>query len=276
MGLTATYLDARDAGNDIDALTDVIIDNQNNSPTPNTVPDGESSVTFKGDFSFASRVTLDNGPEDGVATAHTCDSAGTDTDLMMAEEDDGTQDTTQLQAQALGYVNARPHLCITVLDATDAMAMAIPATAPYIVEKKIALLAVLSDSRFVPMPAPAELGAIRRDGTTIRLSYLTQFSEYNQRIVIVNRGGAASYTFTFMTEDGATATPGADAEGTLPANSITYLSLMHDDLVTIEGSPNRAAATLIVAAQDTVIDVLVSQTNAGGGTDTVTYTKTDR
>ena len=154
----------------------MIIDNQNNSPTANTVPDGESSVTFKGDFSFASRVTLDNGPEDGVATAHTCDSAGTDTDLMMAEEDDGTQDTTQLQPQALGYVNARPNLCITVLDATDAMAMAIPATAPYIVEKKIALIAVLSDSRFVPMPAPAELGAIRRDGTTIRLSYLTQFS----------------------------------------------------------------------------------------------------
>ena len=120
------------------------------------------------------------------------------------------------------------------------------------------------------------MGYITRDGTTIRLSYLTQFSAYNQRIVIVNRGGKAPYTFTFMAEDAVMVTPGAEAEGMLPANSITYLSLLYGDLVTIEGSPNRAAATLIIEANKEMIDVLISQTNADGGTDTVTYTETDR
>ena len=92
--------------------------------------------------------------------------------------------------------------------------------------------------------------------------------------MIVNRGGAADYLFTFDTEDGITATPGNDAEGTLEANSVTVISLKIDDLVTITGSHNRAAATLVVEAQVGDIDVLVSQTNMDGGTDTVTYTKT--
>ena len=43
--------------------------------------------------------------------------------------------------------------------------------------------------------------------------------------------------------------------------------------MTIEGSPNRASATLIVESEPSYIDVVVSQTNAnGGGTDTVKYT----
>ena len=29
-----------------------------------------------------------------------------------------------------------------------------------------------------------------RDGTTVRIPYLTQFANYNQRIVITNRGGS--------------------------------------------------------------------------------------
>ena len=61
----------------------------------------------------------------------------------------------------------------------------------------------------------------------------------------------------------------------LPAGSTTYLSLKYGDLVTIEGSPNRAAATLIVESQPDDIDVLVSQTNEGGSTDTVLYTPRD-
>ena len=44
----------------------------------------------------------------------------------------------------------------------------------------------------------------------------------------------------------------------------------------IEGSPNRAAATFIVGTQKNNIDVLISQTNEGGSTDTVLYTQTDR
>ena len=110
---------------------------------------------------------------------------------------------------------------------------------------------------------------------TVQLPYLTQFANYNQRIVVVNRGGAASYSFSFMAEDSVTVTPGSDASGTLPANSSTYFSVLYGDLVTIDGSPNRAAGTLIIESEPHFIDVLVSQTNANGGTDTVNYTPRD-
>ena len=70
-------------------------------------------------------------------------------------------------------------------------------------------------------------------------------------------------------------TPGAAAEGTLAAGATTYLGLLHGDVVTIEGSPNRASATLIVESEPSYIDVVVSQTNANGGTDTVKYTPND-
>ena len=119
-----------------------------------------------------------------------------------------------------------------------------------------------------------ELGMIMRDGTTVELPYLTQYSPYNQRIVVRNRGAAARYEFTFDAEDDVRVMPGEDAGGMLEANSTKYFSLLYGDLVTIEGSPNRAAATLSIETQPHFIDVLVSQTNAGGSTDTVVYTKT--
>ena len=242
------------------------------SPAANTeTPDSESSVIFKGDFSFAMAVTLKENPANEGEPI--CTAGGTN--LMMAKEDDGTQDTTRLRTQSLSYVNDNPNLCIMVQSGD--MAMAIPVTDPYIVEKNIVLAGTLADnSKFVPMPDPAELGAIRRDGTTVRLPYLTQYSLYNQRIVVVNRGGAVAYSFDFMSEDRVTTTRGPRADGTLMPNSLTYFSLANNDLVMIEGSPNRAAATLIVGTQKTNIDVLVSQTNEGGSTDTVVYTQTDR
>ena len=41
---------------------------------------------------------------------------------------------------------------------------------------------------------------------------------------------------------------------------------------TIEGMFNRASATLIIEREPAQIDVVVSQTNVNGGTDTVKYT----
>ena len=243
------------------------------SPTANTeTPDSESSVIFKGDFSFAMSVTLKENPtavDDPICTAG-------GNNLMMMKKDDGTRDTTRLRTQSLSYVNDNPNLCIMVHSGD--MAMAIPATDPYIVEKNIVLVGALADnSKFTPMPDPAELGAIRRDGTTVRLPYLTQYPLYNQRIVVANRSGvAAQYSFDFMAEDGVTITRGPRADGMLMPNSLTYFSLSNNDLVRIEGSPNRAAATFIVGTQKNNIDVLISQTNEGGSTDTVTYTETDR
>ena len=181
---------------------ELIVNTGGAAANPDT-PIGESSVIFKGDFSFAMSVTLKPTPG---GTDPICTAEGTN--LMMEKEDDGTRDTTRLRAQSLSYVNDNPNLCITVHSGD--MAMPIPATNPYVVEKTIALADTLADnSKFVPMPDPAELGAIRRDGTTVRLPYLTQYPLYNQRIVVVNRGGAAAeYSFDFMAEDGVTVTPG--------------------------------------------------------------------
>ena len=255
----ATTIDDIATGGTIVDMLDTLINDGDD--TANTGGDSVSSAVFMGDFSFVTRAWLD---DDATCT----DGAS---DLLM-EPVDEVQDTTRLQSQSLAYLNAHSNLCIEVRGKDDAMAVAIPATAPYIVAKTIVLADGISASKFPPAPAPAPLGAITRNGTTVHIPYITQFASYNQRIVIVNRGGEADYTFSFMTEDEVTATRGANAEGTLAANSTTFLSLMFGDVLTIEGPFNRASATLIVESQPTYIDVVVSQTNANGGTDTVLYT----
>ena len=223
-----------------------------------------SNVMISGNFSFASSVWLN-------AAASDCDTPGID--IRMPLDRNNMRDTTKLRAQSLAYINGNPRLCIGVPAADSENAMAIPETAPYMVEIMYMLDSAFGSSKFPPSMATHYLGRIMRDGTTVELPYLTQFSVYNQRIVVRNRGAAARYSFDFDAESGVTVTPGMDAEGMLMPG-LTYFSLMHGDLVTIEGSPNRAAATLTVESQPGLIDVLISQTNAGGTTDTVRYTRT--
>ena len=243
------------------------------------VDNTKSSIVFTGDFSFADKVMLlddaaactaedtDKGTTESMTRSMTREDAA---DLLMTGDD---ADKNTLKTLALGFALDK-HLCLMVYTEASGKAIPIPPTAPYVATKTF--VASTPGAAFPPGKVEHELGYITRDGTTIRLPYLTQFSAYNQRIVIVNRGGKAPYTFTFMAEDDVMVTRGPKADGMLPANSITYLSLLYGDLVTIEGSPNRAAATLIIEARKEMIDVLISQTNADGGTDTVTYTETDR
>ena len=160
-------------------------------------------------------------------------------------------------------------------------ATVIPDTDNY--EVTTSYVAGTANAVFPPSGGTFSLGRIERNGTTVQLPYLTTFGPYNQRIVIVNRGGEASYSFSFTEEeDGAMATAGADAKGTLAAKATTYLSLRHSDLVTLEGMrpdgrphQQRIAATLIVESEPRYIDVVVSQTNDNGGTDTVLYPPDD-
>ena len=256
------YLDP--AGDEVDMVAGVI-------------GTGESSFTFSGDFSFASMVRLDTseGNYTKCMPGQNNEGAAVEPDFTMdllMREDGEVTNTMELDPATAATIGGGAHLCISVVDpdGEDAMPTPIPATGKYMVTTKYT---GIDDAAFPPSGGTYELGYIMRDGTTVRIPYLTQFANYNQRIVIVNRGGQAFYSFDFTTEgDGATATPGADAEGMLAAGATTYISLRYDDLVTIEGSPNRASATLIIEAQERNIDVLVSQTNAGGSTDTVLYT----
>ena len=114
------------------------------------------------------------------------------------------------------------------------------------------------------------IGSIERNGTTVRLPFLTTFENYNNRIVIVNRGNVpADYELMFTTEDAVTATPGHMAEGTVPANATMVIKVA--DAVTLEGG-TRTSATLAVVAPETLVDVATTIVNKmDQSTDTVTY-----
>ena len=125
-----------------------------------------------------------------------------------------------------------------------------------------------ADRVHAPMGGDNELGMIERDGTTIRLPYLTTNEKFRQRLRIVNRGPEAGYSMDFH-GDGDMA--GEMAEGTLGENSITMMNLGTDDVVT-PGNDNNTSGTLIVEAGPGMIDVATVQVNRERGTtDTVVY-----
>ena len=120
------------------------------------------------------------------------------------------------------------------------------------------------------------IGQIRRNGTTVKLTYLTVSSKYNQRLIIVNDGANdASYDIgPFVTEDGTTATAKAAASGTVSAGSQVVLRM--GDLVEFEGPQARASATLSVNADVDDVQVATTQVNLeDGSTDTVVYAAID-
>jgi hypothetical protein len=117
--------------------------------------------------------------------------------------------------------------------------------------------------------ASGTIGTIAHDGTTVQLPYLTTFSDYNQRVVMTNRGTAAvTYTVTpFQTEAGVTAAAGTGASGSIPAGGVAVVKT--SDIVTLTGG-TRAAATLNIIAADANINVATTQVNlSDGSTDTV-------
>ncbi len=248
------YLDAAE-GEAIELMDLVVPD----LPDADTGAAG-SSIMISGDFSFATNVSLED-------TADACPSSP-GTDLTMRDENGAVTDTMMLNPVAPSSLTTEQMLCVYVRAADHEDAVAI-LPADYMV--KAVYVAGTTNAAFPPGMTNFDLGSIVRDGTTVRISYLTTFPNYNQRIVIRNRGGAAPYSLWFKTEEGATYVAGSDATGTLAANSVIYLSMMHDDVVELMGT-HRVAATLLVETQPKHIDVIVSQTNNNGGTDTIEYT----
>ncbi len=129
----------------------------------------------------------------------------------------------------------------------------------------------ISNAAFPPADIAAQtIGRIRRDGTQVQIPYLTTFSGYTQRVVIVNRNRTpVTYAFTFTPEDGTTAAEGAMATGTVGA--METVSIRAGDIVTLTGR-TRTAATLDVVATSGSVDVATTQVNMDTqGTDTVIY-----
>ena len=174
--------------------------------------DDDSSVVFSGDFSFASKVSLDNDAA--------CASDGAD---RRIKEENIVTDTTMLRpVMASGIVDADDdndqttesngkYLCIHVDPNAEMPTSSIPSTGKYMVTTAYA---GVEGTAFPPVGGTFDLGYIRRDGTTVHIPYITQYASYNQRIVVVNRGASeAKYEMSFMTEPGVTATSGSEAEG---------------------------------------------------------------
>ena len=239
-------------GSAIDAVADV------------AGPAAGSSIVFSGDFSFANDVQLSDGDEGGTGT----DCATNPIENLLQTDEDGAN-MNELSAVTHEQIGAGKYLCIFLHTPGSDDAVVVPETGNYMVTT---MHGGINDAIFPPSKGEHALGYVMRDGTTVQLSYLTTFPTSNQRIVIRNRNGAdVPYMLSFKTEEDATATPGKDAVGMLPANSVTYLSMLYGDVVTLEGT-YRVAGTLVVETEPRNIDVIVSQTNDGGSTDTVNYT----
>ena len=116
--------------------------------------------------------------------------------------------------------------------------------------------------------ASGSMGEITRGGANVDIPYITTFSDYNQRLIIVNRGNVdAAYTITFTSEDGVTATAGTAATGAVPAGETLIVRMT--DVVTLDGGTRTAGQINIIATAGNV-DVATTQVNLGDtSTDTV-------
>ena len=206
----------------------------------------QADLTLSGDVSFGDWFIDD--------TTNNCG-----TKVVDLVEDTDTQDTATANAGALG-AGTNYSLCVEV-DGDE------------VINASSYGLLFEWDTGTRPLPisdTTINVGGIVRNGTTKYIPYMTTFEDYNQRLVIVNRGAsAASYSITFTTEDGTTATAGSAATGSVPAGEV--LSIKVSDIVTLAGK-TRTAATLVVVAPSGDIDVATNQVNlSDGSTDTVVY-----
>lgn len=156
-------------------------------------------------------------------------------------------------------LQAKPQLCVTLPGDKVINKGSYAATATF---------TAAANSAFAQAAVTNDMGAILHNGTTIQVPYLTTFTDYNQRLILVNRGGVdAAYTVTFQAEDGITTTAGTAATGTLKAGKQTVIKAT--DLVSITGS-TRTAATVNIVAVSTNIDAATTQVNLSDkSTDTV-------
>ena len=193
----------------------------------------DSTVTIKGDFGFAHKVTLD--------TEFNCENAAGADDLLLRDADDALKSTSMLTALAAGaFDGSNPmHICIMIDE--DAADLEIPNTDNYTLTTEYA---GIDGAHFAPMGGTHSLSRIMKNGTTVIIPYLTKAAQYNQRIVLRNFGpNPADYDMTFHPEDGVTAMAGEGASGTLAAGETKTISALRGDVVTLTGG-NRTAAVL--------------------------------
>jgi len=205
-----------------------------------------SLTTITGDFSFGTwSVSKDN-----------CGTAATTFKVASGNLNAGL--TT-----AVGVSNdyaATGSLCMTATGKET-----IPVAGPYTASM---VLTAVTGRVFTQAAVATSFGSIKHNGTTVQLPYLTTFADYNQRLVIVNRGTTdATYSVTFTAEATATATAGTAATGTVAAGTTSSIKVA--DIVTMAGL-TRTAATIVIVAPTANLSVATNQVNlSDGSTDTV-------
>ena len=118
--------------------------------------------------------------------------------------------------------------------------------------------------------ASGAAGAIDRNGTTVKIAYLSVHPTYNQRLVIVNRGArdADFWMDDFQTEEGTEIS--GDIRGTVTAGSRMVLRVQ-EELSSVSGQL-RASGTINLTARSGAVDIMTIQENLGTGQlDTTMY-----
>ena len=156
-----------------------------------------NAVTFMGDFSFAKTVAVN---VDCMAE--------TLTEIRKMDESDPPMPTNEFNAQeALSFVadtdtgtdGDQPlRLCIEVDGMTEIPET--PANNPFQVMATYKGLINQggvdgANAAHPPMGMARDLASIGRDGASFNIPYLTVNEHYNQRVILVNRGAEAKYTF---------------------------------------------------------------------------------
>jgi hypothetical protein len=212
-----------------------------------------SAVTITGDLSGTTSLAGADDNQLQLATAATC-AAGVAT---VTSNNEGT-------ASAGLFVSA---LAATTFVCYRADGNTIP-------EGDYTVSVTFTEGSIADQDSPAatqggDVASIAHNGTTVELPYLTTFGDYNQRIVMVNRGSQdAEYSISdFQTESDTTAVAGTAATGTIPAGGSAVVKV--SDVVTLTGKTRTAATVNIVAATGN-ISVATTQVNlADSSTDTI-------
>jgi hypothetical protein len=194
-------------------------------------PATEQVVRIDGDFSFGTW-TLD--------PAATCDSVS------------GTVDITPDATKLFGVTAAS--------DTTTAALTGAPWYVCVVVDGTEVIQKSMYSITLVDSALSNDLGKIKYDTTSIEVPYLTTFSDYKQRIYLINKGTAdAEYSMTFITEAGTTAVDGTAAEGVVPAGEMLMITAA--DAVTLTGATTRTAAIIEVEGVDAEIQAAVQSVN---------------
>ena len=258
-------------GDAITAISDIIVVALDDG-------DPQSTVTFMGDFSFASKVYThgddDCGADDGATTPA---GVGSDNALASAEEDllirddmDMVSDTTMTEAVNVTHADnpltATRYLCIMVQGEDDTSedgmdAPRIPETGAY---TAMGSYTGIEDAAIGPKPQEQILGKITRNGTTVNFPFLTSQLRYNQVLRITNRGSTVRYEFSSSEMDGV-------IEDTLMGGGMTTRLLVRD---LIGDEVGEASGTLIIESEPGNIDVALVHVNRDdSSTDTWIYTQ---